>query len=155
MREMLETMWEVLTFQPLYGPTGNVDIVIGILVWILLILLIGALGYLVWLLSYTVYRVIAYDYEVETMPATVTDKNYRPPHTTWTTTGKVMTPIHHSAEYYVDIVSDSNLDDVINSKELYDWAQKGSRLWVAMKIGRSRKANREIKYWRVTDYTWN
>ncbi len=155
MREMLETMWEILTFQPLYGSTDTVDVVIGILVWILLILLIGALGYLVWLLFYTVYRVIAYDYEVETMPATVTDKNYRPAHTTWTITGKTMTPIHHSAEYYVNIITDNNLNDAINSKELYDWAQKGSRLWVTMKIGRSRKANREIKYWRVTDYTWN
>ena len=155
MREMLETLWEVLTFQPFYGPAGIGDVVMGILIWILVIILVGTIGYLVWALLYTIYRVIAYDYEVVTLPATVVDKNYEAAYTTWVITGKTSVPIHHSAEYNISIITDNNLDSTIDDKELYGWAQKGFRFWVTMKIGRNRKAEREIKYWRVVNYTWD
>lgn len=155
MREILETLWKTLTFQPLYRTADTGDVVIGILMWILVIIFVGAIGYLVWMLLYTIYRVIAYDYEVVTLPATVADKSYKAARTTWVSTGKTSVPIHHSAEYNISIITDNNLDGVINDEDLYDWAQKGFRFWVTMKIGKNRKAEREIKYWRVINYTWD
>ncbi len=156
LKEMLKDIWKVLTFQPGWRPLDSADVVMGIMLWVLMACLVVLVGSLVLWLGYTIYRVIAYDYEDETLPARVTKKKYKPAHTSMTYNAalKMPTTTTHPAEYKVYIVTRNGLEDVIDDEDLYNDVGRGSRIRVTMRIGRSRKEDHEIKYWRVLSYSW-
>lgn len=149
---MIKDLWEAMTFQThYYGPLSACDIIEGILLWIVMLAILLVIGAVVAWLTYTVYRVIAYDYEEVTFRAKVTGKKFKRWH--YMLNGSVM--VYYPNEYNVHIATiEYGLGDVINDKELFNWDQKGARLKVTMKIGWSRSEKPEIKYWRVTKYSW-
>lgn len=148
----MSAIWEVLTFQSSYGQVDVIDIVLGILLWIMVLTILALVGGCILWLFYTIYRIIAYDYEVETLIAEVTDKEYEPESTTlrYNAALKMAMPVTEDAEYNVSFVTENGLTDTIDDEELYDSTKKGSKFEVTMKIGRNR--NGEIKYWRTTHF---
>lgn len=144
----------IITFRPSCGEWDASDVGMGIMLWLLILLSVAMILALVWQVVYTIYRVIAYDYEEINLPAEVAHKSYKPSHTTYVWAGKSAVPISHSARYSVHIVTSNGFKSVIDSEKLYRWAKKGAWLRVTLKVGRSRKADREIKYWRIINYSW-
>lgn len=143
---MLKTIWKIMIFQ-FYTELPNIGYVaIALALWTLVLLAVILISLLTWRLAYTIYRVVAYDYKIETLQAKVTGKHIEE--------GYLMmadnTAIRHSDEHdvYFDTI-EYGLYGAIDSEELYNWAQEGARFDVIMKIGRSRKGDRKIKYWRV------
>lgn len=151
----MSAIWEVLTFQGSYGRVDVTDIVLGILLWIMVLAILVLVGGCVSWLIYTIYRVIAYDYEMETLRAEITDKEYEPESTAlrYNAALKMATPVTKDAKYNVSFVTENGLTDTIDDEELYGWASEGSKFKVTMKIGRNR--NGEIKYWRTTHYSFH
>ncbi len=148
---MIKNIWKAMTFRAHYGPLSAYDVVEGIILWFVMLAVLLVIGVAVAWLTYTVYRVIAYDYEKVTFQAKVTGKEFEEGHYMWN--GRVMT--YHPDEYNVHIATTRyGLDDVIDDEELYHWARKGAKLSVTMKIGWSRSEEPEIKYWKVTEYSW-
>lgn len=151
----MSAIWEVLTFQGSYGRVDVTDIVLGILLWIMILAILVLVGGCVSWLIYTIYRVIAYDYEMETLRAEITDKEYEPESTAlrYNAALKMAAPVTKDAKYNVSFVTANGLTDTIDDEELYGWADEGSEFEVTMKIGRNR--NGEIKYWRTTHYSFH
>ena len=139
---------DILMFRDQYGSVDAFDIAIGVMFWLLILFLIV-------IASRTIYRLIAYDYEVVIFSATVTGKEFEPECHTIRMCGKYPMPVTYDAEYNVYFVTKNGLDDVIDDRELYDWAKKGSKFRVTMKIGRDRSPHRKIKYWRTLQYSWD
>lgn len=152
----LKELWRDLTFQGVMQ-VDALDVVIVLIMWIFVLVVLGLVVICVGWIVYTIYRVIAYDYEIETLPAKVTRKKYEAEYTMYTYNAalKIPTPMYHDAEYNVYFVTKRyGLQDVIDDEELYEWAKKGSEFKVTIKIGRDRSPDRKIKYWRVTRYAW-
>ncbi len=154
MKDVLELIWEFVTFEE-FRKTGDwMVFVITICVLVLVGAVILIVGSVICYILWTIYRLIAYDYEMATYRAKVRKKTYEEEYTSFASTGKVCVPIHHPAEYNVHIVTENGLEDVIDDEELYNDVKKGSKIQVQMKIGRSRGRDREIKYWRIVTYSW-
>ena len=121
----MSAMWKVLTFQGSYGQADTLDITLGVLVWILVLIGLVAVGVCIAWLIYTVYRVIAYDYEVETLTAEVVCKKYKPESTVleYNVALKTSLPTTKDAEYNVSFVTENGLRGTIDDEELYDWAE--------------------------------
>lgn len=128
----------------------------GILAWFATMCVVGITGWLICWIIYTVYRVIMYDYAVETMAATVSKKRYKPAHTRlrYDVATKTLMTKTDPAEYKVHILTENGLRDVIDNKDLYEDVEVGSTIHVTLKIGYSRDQEPVIKYFRTTNYSW-
>lgn len=157
---VLRAIWEAVTFGDFRESLDWMDFTIDLMLSILVLIGVGASVYLVWLLVkwlvYTIYRLVSYDYTIENYSAIVTKREHKPEKTVYRYNPALKIPSPHTcpAEYNVCIVTRNGLKDVIDDKELYHDVRKGSKIRVTMKVGRNRSEEPEIKYWRVTHYSW-
>lgn len=149
-------LWDILMFRHGYGSLDALEAFVSVVTWIAALAAAAmVIGLLAWLIC-TIRRSIAYDYEILKLPAQVTGKKYESGHATYiynpALSGLLLYP--QSTGFNVSIITDNGLTGTIDDRELYDWAQKGSRLRVTMKVGRSRDLERTIKYCRIISYSF-
>lgn len=136
----LEKIWEALTFRDL---SSDFDTVItgGIICWAIVLAFVAIVVVLISQPVYTLYRLIAYDYEEMSLDAKVVRT-------------KLRTEVLCETAYNVHIITNNGLSAIIPDEDMYYRINKGDPVHVTMRVGRSRRAGHEIKYWKVIDYSW-
>lgn len=136
----LGKIWDALTFRDL---SSDFDTAItgGIMCWILVLAFVAIVVVLVSRPVYTLYRLIAYDYEEMPLDAKVVCV-------------KVNVEVLCGAAYNVHIITSNGLSAIIPDNDMYYRLNEGDPVHVTMRVGRSRKAGHKIKYWKIIDYSW-
>lgn len=109
--------------------------------WPFILWCVGFAGLVLMWPVYEIYCKVAYGYTIERVWAEVTEKEH-------------VRFLRGPDSHFVGFKTDGNLIEKIDDLDLYDWAEKGKRFKVTLKVWRSRSRRPVPRRWKVIDYTF-